>query len=217
MPSSFSLATRCRRTRDLHGAEPPKTITKCQGCHCAHVRGLRARVLRSRTLSSYSTSPRSLPPLVPFKPLPARPLSSFPTALAPAAAVPLSQQWHWGEITIPVAYFTMTLATHVAAHRSGRSDSHVARNLASSRVRPDALFAAAFVSEISPWRIRQSAFREGVPPLVVRFARLRASSAQGRRESSKWALRHTAVFTNKRSGRDAAAASIAWTRRVAAA
>lgn len=58
-PLSLSLATRCRQTRDLRGAQPPKTITKCQGCHCAHVRRLRARVLRSHIQSCLV--PRFLP------------------------------------------------------------------------------------------------------------------------------------------------------------
>jgi len=38
------------------------------------------------------------------------------------------------------------------------------RNWAPSRVRPDALFAATFVNEISPWRIRRSAISRGSSP-----------------------------------------------------
>lgn len=119
-PSSLSLASRCRRTRDLHGAEPPKTITKCQGCHCAHVRGLtRASIALTHTVSPFL-------PLVPsHSPPPSCPLKSH---CLPARSPPRPRRLSTrccrrrhrgtaittmalGEITIPAACFTMTLAT----------------------------------------------------------------------------------------------------------
>lgn len=55
----LSLATRCR-TRDLRDAEPSKTITKCQGCHCAtRMRCARASIPLSHT-TSLCFSPPSL-------------------------------------------------------------------------------------------------------------------------------------------------------------
>lgn len=106
-PSSLSLATRCRRTRDLHGAEPPKTITKCQGCHCAHVREpRRASIAPTHTVtpsprfplppplraSARSSLTASTPPL---------PVAADAAAAVAAAAVPLSQQWHWEKLRYP--------------------------------------------------------------------------------------------------------------------
>lgn len=58
----LSLATRCRRTRDLRGAEPSKTITKCQGCHCA----TRMGCARAYCALAHSLAISSLPPLFRF-------------------------------------------------------------------------------------------------------------------------------------------------------
>jgi len=123
---------------------------------------------RSRTLSYYSTSPLLLP-LVPFKPLPARPLSSFPIALAPAAAaaVPLSQQWHWGEITIPAAYFTMTLATtrrgspQRLIRFTRRQETGLLHASGPTRYSPRLLSTKFYRGAFDDQR-----FREGVPPLL---------------------------------------------------
>lgn len=90
----LSLTTRCRRTRDLRGAEPPKTITKCQGCHCATRMGCARGYLRSRTQSRYLASPLHSPTLSSVFPslcLLACSLA-FPRPLNTAVAVPLSQQ-----------------------------------------------------------------------------------------------------------------------------
>lgn len=60
-------------------------------------------------------------------------------------------------------------------------------------------------AEFSPWRIRRSAFREEVPPLLVRFARRRAAAPAARRAGRvAGALSHDCVY-KQMPGRDAAA------------